>query len=216
MVRVRNSRSLRRTTRPVRKVGRLVNKYAHGVQIRPSADPPSFIAGPWWPITVVLKADSDMTYVPLSLYTAVKEQLSWSAFVDTNKYGIPIEMRLVSVRSWGIGRKPVQLTIYDHLGGKHRIAEISDYGTPTAYSRVGWKFGNIGTGDALQIEDTDPLFQVSGGKTDNIVISYVQLLIRAQNAPKPVTTLESDMDDLELLSLPSQESQRLRSKRLVR
>lgn len=174
----------RRRNRPSR-FTRSVNRAAHGIRFTPSFDPPDYAAGPWWPITVVLGSTSDTRFNMNSVYTAALTQLSWQNYYKENtKENVPMELRLLSVRAWGLDKQPIQLTIYDRLGSGQKLAELSDYGTPVQYSRLGWKFGNVSTQDSVVWSDTNVLFEVTTSSTGKVLI-YVQALIRTTNSPKP-------------------------------
>lgn len=198
MVNNRRNRRVRARRAPAngqpRRIRRLITRASHGFEIVPPRDPPAYVPAPWWPITVVLLTAQDVDCTAQNIYVSVLKQLGWDTYLDTKKT-LPIEMRLTSLRIWGQGRLPVQLAVYDHLGGKHRIAEISDYGSPIHFSSVGWKFGNIATFDALEPGDTDVLFEVSGASESNKIMVYVQLLIRTKNALKPTLAWDALKSD---------------------
>lgn len=189
---------------------RLVNRSIHGMRVVPSVDPPEYTAGPWWHITTVVGASKDTTVRAKDIYARTLDALDWSVFHDDTKptpRKIPLAMRLQTVRCWGMGKLPIELTVYDRLGGEHRIAEICDYGSAVNYSRVGWHFGDIARQDALYPGDDAVLFEVSGASENNKVLIYINLLIRTQNAPKPTKVLAALTEGLEASpeNLPSLE-----------
>lgn len=177
--------AVRRNVRNVRRITRSIGRQTHGFRIVPTADPPAYCPGPWWPMTVVMQASIDKDLVADDIYTALLAQLGWTGHVK-DKNSIPIELRMVSVRSWGLGRKPHQLCVYDSLGTKSRIAEMTDYGTTINYSRNGWKFGTLTTNDAVETNDTNVILEVTGASSDNKVLLYLQVLFRTKDAAKPV------------------------------
>lgn len=178
------------------RIRRVINRSTHGMRITPSVDPPDYAAGPWWPITVIMKASSDSSATAASIYDQILKQLAWDGYANAAKATVPLLIRVLSVRAWGLGKQPIQLGVYDHLGGKHQLAEISDYGTPLNYSRVGWKFGNIGVNDAMKSTEKDIIFAVSGATADNAILCYVQCLIRTEQAPKPTLVSSLPMADM--------------------
>lgn len=192
----------RRRLAPVRRLGRMMHRQTKGFEIVPPNDPPAYVSAPWWPITAVFVTTSgDNQCTTANIRDQILAQLDFKQYKaqdSKQQWTVPIdlELRVLSVRAWGTGLKPIQLTIYDHLGGKHRIAEISDYGTSIHYSKCGWKFGSIGTSDALRITDSDVIFEVTGGSADNKVLVYVQTLVRTPNAPKPVLFRGNDIPAL--------------------
>lgn len=191
----RNVAQKRNNPRNNGKIRRMINRNATGFRISPPTDPPEYAPGPWWPLTVVMKCSADTSATPKDIYTSIIAQLDWTKYVSNTT--VPLEMRVLTIRAWGTGKLPFQLTIFDHLGTKNRIAELSDYGSAINYSRIGWKFGNIGTSDALTSSDTDMIFEITGASTTNVVLCYVQVLIRAANTPKPVlVSLDRSLDNM--------------------
>lgn len=188
----------RRSNRPSRRNGsglnsrqpvrfrRAISRTTTGVRFVPPVDPPEYVSAPWWPMTLILIAVTDETVTAQKLYQQVLEQLDVKKYVSMDKSTVPLEMRIDSVRAWGLARQPIQLSVYDRLGKHHRVAEISDYGTPIQYSRVGWRFGSIAHADALGQTETDVLYEISGATSTNKILLYNHILIRIPNAPKPV------------------------------
>lgn len=168
-----------------RTFGLALTRATHGVQITPPVDPPSFVSNPWWPITTVIKVTKDTHMKAKDIYDSIIAQLGFETY-QKDKNTIPLEFRLISVRAWGTGKQPIQLAIFDPLGQKNRFAELSDFGSAVNYSRVGWKYGRIGTLDAITSGEVDILFDLTGATTNAAIMVYVQLLIRTANAPKPI------------------------------
>lgn len=182
----RSNRSQRsRRNNNVRHFGRTLTRATHGVRITPPVDPPSYTSNPWWPLTVVFHTFGDTEITPDSIYAGILKQMGIHLYVDVKKNTVPLEFRLCSVRCWGIERQPIQLAIYDSLGGKHRFAELTDYGSAVQYSRLGWKYGRVATLDALRSTDKEVSFEISAASKTKVMV-YIQVLIRTANAPKPV------------------------------
>lgn len=180
------------------RLGRFITRASHGIRFNPPVDPPEYVSNPWWPITTVFNVDSDSQLQPIHVYSSVIAQLGFDDYVKDSET-IPLEMRLVSVRIWGLDKQPIQLAIYDHVGKKNRFVELSDFGSSVQYSRAGWRYGRIATYDALSKDDKDVLFDVTGASSSQKILVYVQLLIRTANAPKPAL-LRKDSDYEQLCS----------------
>lgn len=185
----RSNRKARRngpgnSRQPVR-FRRAISRTTTGVRFVPPVDPPEYVSAPWWPFTLILIATGDEAVTAKIMYDQVLQQLDLKKFVSGTAT-VPLEMRLDSVRAWGLAKQPIQLSVYDRLGKHHRLAELSDYGTPINYSRVGWRFGSLAHSDALGSTETETLYEVSGGSTANKILIYNHILIRIPNAPKPV------------------------------
>lgn len=179
-----------------RRMGRFITNATHGVKIIPPVDPPEYVSNPWWPLTTVFMVDQDSQIQAKQLYDSVIAQLGFGDFKSGGST-IPLELRLVSVRLWGLDKQPIQLAIYDHLGKRNRFTEISDFGSAVQYSRTGWRYGRVATLDALNRNEVDVLFDVTGASKTAKIMVYCQLLIRTENAPKPVQrTLYRAMENL--------------------
>lgn len=197
MNRGRRRRNLPRRRAANVRLGRLITRASHGIRFNPPVDPPEYVSNPWWPITTVFNVDSNSQIQAIHVYSAVITQLGFGDYVNTESKNIPLEMRLVSVRIWGLHKQPIQLAIYDHVGKKNRFTEISDFGSSVQYSRAGWRYGRIATYDALTAEEEDVLFDVTGASTSQKILVYVQLLIRTANAPAPnLLRMGSDFEQL--------------------
>lgn len=188
----RRSAPPRRGASNVRRLGRALTRATHGVRLVPSLDPPEFTSCPWWPLTVTFSVTADSYVVPKTVFQAIRSQLQWTALK------VPFNIRLVSVRCWGLAKQPIQLAIYDHLGTKQMMAEMADYGDPVKYSRLGWKFGRVGLTDALAETDTDVLFAISGATDTQKVLVYLQLLWRVPNSAKPVALPTEQFEVLQI------------------
>lgn len=194
------NRGRRRRNQPRRRVanfrfGRAITRATHGIRINPSVDPPEYVSNPWWPITTTFSVDADSEIMASHLYLSVIAQLGFNEYLK-GKDTIPIEMRLVSIRAWGLHKQPIQLAVFDHVGKKNRFTEISDYGSSVQYSRVGWRYGRIASYDALVKDDPDVLFDITGASKAKTILIYVQLLIRTANAPKPALFTTLPIDEL--------------------
>lgn len=196
-------RTTTRNGRRPQRLNRIIHRNIKGVPIHPSADPPSYSSAPWWPFTLAVKVASDTQLYSQNIYTETLKALGLSEYIK-DKLTLPLEFRILSIRVWSLKKEePIQLAVYDHLGSKERICEINDFGTPIRYAKVGWKWGSIGTNDAL-VPVADPL-------KDNVVadislaqgsraLVYLQLLLRVQNTPKPTALFQDVPSDFVLLN----------------
>lgn len=196
-------RTRTRNGRRPQRLGRMIHRNVKGVPITPPSDPPSYVSAPWWPFTLALKLAGDTQLFSQNLYTEVLKTLNISDYVK-DKVTVPLEFRVLSIRAWSLKKEtPIQLAVYDHLGSKERITEINDFGTPIRYARVGWKFGSIGTTDAL-VPVPDPtkdnvIAEISMPNNGTALV-YVQLLLRVPNAAKPITVWADHLTDYILVN----------------
>lgn len=198
-------RTLARNGRRPQRLGRMIHRNVKGVQITPPADPPSYVSAPWWPFTLAIKVKNDTQLYAQNLYTEVLKTLGLATFYNDAKATIPLEYRVLSIRAWSLKKEtPIQLAVYDHLGTKERICEINDFGTPIRYARVGWKFGSIGTNDALvPVADLSKDYVIAeiSLPSEGTALVYVQLLLRVPNASKPITVWSDLVHDYYLVNM---------------
>lgn len=175
-------RPLRRSQTRSKHVIRVINKENFGHPIRPPPDPAAFVASPWNSIILVLGLVADSVLSAKDITTSLYKVLGLPA-----NFTPGYRIRIQSVRVWGVKNQPIMLGIYrvNAIGSMFR--QQCDIGSPTAFSRVGWQYGQ----DAqipLSADDTDALFEVKGSITSaQRALVYVQLLYQSQviNIPDP-------------------------------
>lgn len=164
----------RTTSRPSRRV---IKRMVMGHSIKPSFDPPSYSACPYWPFTVAATIDKDSSFTGVDLHKLVKQTIS-----DPNGK-LSFAMRLMVVRCWGLKQaSPIQLSVCDTT--HHWSEEINDFGDQTRYSRVGWKFGDIVSQAVIKKENNDILFTVATPGSNKVLV-VINLLIHPDSIVDP-------------------------------
>lgn len=173
------------TTVPIRRIRRLINKSQRGNEFRPTADPPEYVSCPWWPMTVVMDCDSKADLTPKQVYTALIKVLSWDVYVNKSNSTVPMELRFLSVRAWGLTKQPIELTIYDFDSTSY-ITEVADFGGAISFSRVGWKWGVQAMAQVYESSSDSKILELSG-KLDatNKALVYIQVLVRCSSTRSP-------------------------------
>jgi len=190
MVRNQRNRQARRfRRRPVRtnNIIRRVNNIDFGVEFHPPYDQPSWASAPWWALTIVSNATAkSTTFTGKALHALIIASLNLSAFVNTAKVTPSFNIRVQTVRIWGLERQPITLEIYDNsTAGCRKLKQLNDRGSPIHYSCLGWRFGKASYAmlNTDCASDDTTIFSV-GQSADNHPISvYVQLLIQLQGIP---------------------------------
>lgn len=178
----------RRAVTPGR-LRRIVNRVSLGSRITPSADPPEYTAGPWWPLTIVDSVSGDTDYTPKKIHEGILALLSLTGAKLGNKEPLTFKFRVLSVRAWGVAKQPIQLAVTEtHGDTSNWVKEINDFGTPFTYSRLGWRFGDVFMHRVFTSTETISLFQVAEAGTTDKILVYIQVLIRVPNAPDPALT----------------------------
>lgn len=166
---------------------RSIHRIEMGSEIKPSLDPPTWVSAPWWPLTITATAVKPASYTVQAMYALVLKNLNLAGFMDDKKKLIQFRLRFNDVRIWGLNRQPITLNIprLNNIGT--RIKQLNDRGTPTQYSRLGWRYG---MDSELAIDPTDPdvVFEVQGDVSDaNKVLIYVRVLIQLIGIPGAAT-----------------------------
>jgi len=180
---VRVNRSVRRQRRPVRtrQIIRRIENSDIGCEFKPSLDPPAWASAPWWPLTVVLTHSADSNITAQAIHAAVLVSLNLDAFANTAKppQKVTFNMRLLTVRAWGLNKQPITLGIRTgNSAGPIKL--LNDRGSPIHYSRLAWRFGRASFAmlDSESSSDRTVLYSIGGGTPDGKVLSYVQLLVQ--------------------------------------
>lgn len=164
---------------------RMVNKTVLGTRIIPSADPPEYTAGPWWPLTIVDSVSADTTYTGVKLHQGILATLNLTDYKKAST-ALTFKFRVVSVRAWGLDKQPIQLAVTEtHGTTANWVKEMNDFGTPLTYSRLGWRFGDAFIHRVFTSEDKQEVFQVAQSGSTNKILVYIQVMIRVPNAPEP-------------------------------
>jgi len=183
----RRNRGTVRTSTIVRRVSNLDT----GLEFTPSLDQPSWASAPWWPITVVSEVKVESAgYTGAVLHSLVLKSLSLEGFKLGDKK-ITFNMRVLTVRIWGLSRQPITLDVYDNSSsGCRKLKQLNDRGSPIHYSRLAWRFGKASYAmlNTECVDDNSPIFVVAQPSTSTIVSVYVQLLIQRQGVPNVTVT----------------------------
>lgn len=187
---------VRRTRRPAR--GRTVRRRASLVKVisrrdtgfcfSPRPDPPAWKASPWWPFTLFFSFTQASSIKANQLDAVVSAALGWKDYVKGTA-NIPMAYRMQSVRAYGLSSQPIQLDAYELISGKHIAQSFNDMGGKFTYSSVGFRWGTQSKIDILTNGDDTPIFYVNGFAGDSTIVVYLQVLLRALDAPVPALTM---------------------------
>lgn len=206
----RNRRILQRKNRRTARTSTIVRRVTNidiGVEFKPSLDQPSWSSAPWWPITVVSEASLTKTpYTGVVLHALVIKSLALENFKNGTEL-VAFNLRVLTVRAWGLDRQPITLDVYDNSNsGCRKLKQLNDRGSPIHYSCLAWRFGKA----SYAMLNTDcskdklPIFEVSQPTASTKISVYVQLLVQRQGVPAaavtgvPMAHLEETFDCLGL------------------
>lgn len=174
MVNRRSKRSRRPRARTAR-VRRVITRTDTGFKFTPRADPPEFVVAPWWPLTLKMSISDlkeETSLSPKDISEAIENQ--------TGLKGVTFDMRILSIRVWGLAQHSLSMIVYDTLGDHSRWNNVSDSGSPINFSRVGWKFGAVASLQSHSASTQTVLAKIKG--SDGAAIAYVQLLLNCNSA----------------------------------
>lgn len=195
---VRVNRSARRPRRPVRtrQIIRRIENSDIGCEFRPSFDPPAWASAPWWPFTVVLSHSVDSSVSATTLHAAVMVALNLDGFNNSSKQSVSFNLRLLTVRVWGLNKQPITLGIRTgNSAGPIKL--LNDRGSPIHYSKLAWRFGRASFAmlDSESSNDKTVLYTVGGASAEGKVLSYVQMLIQ-----------RTDIKNAKVLEFPTEQT----------
>lgn len=187
---VRNNARRRRTTRAnastPRRLKRAVDRIETGVKFVPSADPPEYSRAPWWPLTVVDSISASTQYTYKTLMTGILTAMGYTAAQQTAVGTSFYEVRVQTVRVWGLAKQAISLTPQEVVGaGTHRMRQLADMGSGINFSRLGWRYGTVSRIDPNVNEDVY-ICHVGGDLSDTKkALVYFQVLVCIAGAPQP-------------------------------
>lgn len=194
MVNNGNRRSRRRATARTRaapKIKRVVQRLEHGTRFVPSSDPPNWTQAPWWPLTLVSHESSPTLYSGAILHEGICISLGIPKLPDQAR-AIKFNIRLITVRAWGLAKQAFTLDVYDEFGDNRKLAQLADMGSPIHYSRLGWRFGLTAVANTIDPDSKTVLFNVDGDITSTSkVMVYIQLLVQVSGVPAAKIPLKS-------------------------
>lgn len=181
-------RRTRRGTARTSNIIRRVNNLEQGVEFKPSFDQPSWASAPWWPLTLVANATAASTTFSAKVIHALLTK-------STNFPGtVAFNLRILTVRVWGLDRQPITLDVYDNsIGGCRKLKQLNDRGSPIHYSCLGWRFGKA----SYAMLNTDcgkddmAIFTVAqpAAEPATKVAVYIQTLIQLTGVPDVATAV---------------------------
>lgn len=154
-----------------------------GVSIRAAADPPTFVASPWYNITVSFQvaAGSPIEHTPLSIRTQMITQLGLTP--------TPVfQIRIREVRVWGALGGDIRCEFNDFFNGV-LLSEVSDVGNLTQRPHCGYVFPSAIATRPLDNTLTSNVLTVTSGanpvtNSAGIVIRYLlQFKFDGQSVP---------------------------------
>lgn len=174
MAPTRKSRS-RNPRRNVKHLVRSIHRVELGVEITPPPDPPSWTSAPWWPLTITGTAVKTAAYTPVAIHAWILKELQLSEYQKSGA-AIPMRLRFVDVKIWGLVRQPITLNIPRLTNIGTRIKQLNDRGTTLNFSRLGWRYG-LDSELAVDCTDTDEVFSIDGQIDSNHpVLIYLRVL----------------------------------------
>lgn len=162
-----------------KRLSTMIAEYEQGSKFVPNADPSAYIQYREWPITLSFNATTTSIFTAKSIHAEIMESLP-AGFVAA------FEFKVKEVRIWGLQNQAIQLTAIDHLRGNNRYHISTDYGSPTRFSRAGFRYGT--TSRIFyhnQNGGLDFIFMVEGDFDDEkTVLCQIDLLIKPTDLPK--------------------------------
>jgi len=104
-----------------------------GYRIYGSSDPPMISQVPWWPITLVFKANGEQGFTPFNLYKRLRQTIP--SFKTPDEL---VVLKFHSVRAWR-STQPILLKIHSLISDK-MIQQLYDVPTQKNFAHVGWKY----------------------------------------------------------------------------
>lgn len=198
MVRQRTNRSTRRRL-PLRtkNIVRRVSNIDIGVEFKPPLDQPPWTSAPWWSLTLVSNATASSTnFTGQVIHALVLKSLALTEYKSgTNT--IKFNLRILTVRIWGLDRQPITLDIYDNSNsGCRKLKQLNDRGSPIHFSCLGWRFGKASYA-ALNTDcqnDTTSIFTVGQPSGSTKIAVYIQTLIQVQGVPSVTDILAASFE----------------------
>lgn len=185
MIRRRGNRRFRRRPTRTRNLVRRISDIGIGAELKPSFDQPSWVSAPWWPLTLVSETTStSVNYTGESLHALALVSLALGEFKNGDK-SVGFNIRILTVRAWGLDRQPITLTIYcNGETGCRKLRQLNDRGSPIHYSCLGWRYGkaSFSTLNTECANDTTVIFQLTQTEQKRISV-YVQVLLQRKDVP---------------------------------
>lgn len=136
----RGGRNIRRASAGRKSVHRQVVNSAKGKKIRVPADPPSFCATPWWPITISanIPAPEDKV-VCFTVAMAMKAFQAQTGIINST-----LALRFQRFRLWELNKHPIFVAVDETVDGSacasqsDTIANLQDWPSAINYARVGY------------------------------------------------------------------------------
>lgn len=169
-----------RRSRRVPNIVKMCYSIAYGMPTTPPRDPPFYTSDPWWQLTTYDVVRKMTRYTPRRLYQCI-----WRSFGYPNQMRFAFTMRLLTVRIWGLQGQTITLSITD---SQNVVRVLTDSGTETNYSRLGWHFGDIMSSRVHTASEINTLFTVSSERDLGKILVYIQVMIKVPNA-KPIKAL---------------------------
>lgn len=187
---VRARRALRNRNRNIGRMKRALERDESGMKIIPPTDPPQYTELPWWPFTLAVGGSSDGKTNDKITFKSLQQSLIAHIFPSGTTAAKAFEIKVRTIRVWGLDKQLIQLTPYEIVGaGSHSLSVLRDYGGQMAFSRVGWKYGTGAHIDPMVDEETLIATVTTNGK----YLIYVQVLLRVLQAPVVATSATSSI-----------------------
>lgn len=147
-----------------RSVHRQIHKSEKGFKIRVPADPPSFQATPWWPVTisVILTTETDKIncFAVSNLFLAFQRQTK-----ITTKEAV---FRVQRIRMWELNKNPIFVSVDETVDGTEcrsysdSVFNLQDWPGANSFARIGCVWPSSSRNQAVtQAELSRVLFRYS-------------------------------------------------------
>lgn len=192
------------------KVNARITRLKHatnGVNIRPSADPPSFVQIPWNSIILsdtVTLSGNQKNYSPTDIHGILIAQIG---LVTTSE----LSYRLREVRAWNLSGNYLNLQCQDltiGLGAQDYITQVEDQAGRNRWAKVGYIYPTSQQKVSFSSIDTENVFRVGAGTSDKIEVRMHVLwkprvntlpnLSRHSKLEQRIAALEARLKDMQV------------------
>lgn len=163
-----------------------------GCRINGSPDPPAIFQVPWWPITLVFKANGNGGFSPFNIYQRLIEQIP--SFKTPDHL---VVLRFHSVRAWRRSQ-PIMLKV-NSLYSDRMYQQLYDVPTQRNFAHVGWRYSDAEREISFRGSDsTRWLFQIFGDVNQPYPLTlYVRCSIQLQVDEVEYNLHQEDLEEEE-------------------
>lgn len=174
-----------------------------GGKLSPPSNPPDVAYQPWFHVTLVDVATTNVTYDVISITSILKHQLDpenrgFNQTTTGDKRFI-LQMKLDSIRTWNLTGKVIALSVVDFIdtssaqGGREQLCGYVDTGSTTSTPKVGFKYPLSHRQHVIRSDDKEGDIAICtiSASTGDQLITYINLLFKFDGPVKLPTMFSS-------------------------